>query len=244
MQLLFCLSLCHVLFVCGAGVDSTSNLTMLADPGAFKWTVHVTGAGMSHLRLLHSECNHFDAGIVVAVSSQLDEAATLQCWMPLGLLFPDTDSQHSVRVPAAYKGIRAAVGAQVPQQRHMFPSLKGQGRSWCVPVIITLPAGTFSKESVSPKQLCVAILKAECPEPTWCVARCLVWANNRRTDDFPRFCLLVASRTWFLLVSTLAAPAFHIESCTNADCLQYIVQAQTTALALAQAQHNQLGLAC
>ena len=38
-----------VLSVCGAGVDSTSCLTMLADPGAFKWTVHVTQAGMSHL---------------------------------------------------------------------------------------------------------------------------------------------------------------------------------------------------
>ena len=88
---------------------------MLTDTSSFRWTVHVTTAGLSCLRLLHAACNHFDAGIIVAVSSQFDETATLQCWMPLGLLFPASDSRYFVKVPADYKGIRAADGAKVPR---------------------------------------------------------------------------------------------------------------------------------
>ncbi|DBB03606.1 TPA: hypothetical protein ACH3X3_010939 [Trebouxia sp. C0006] len=98
------------------GVHEHMPFTQLRDVAEYKWTVQTT-SGVSNLTLVHADYSPCTSGFNVAVAPDMgDGIIPLRSRVPAGLIFPGSVEFNMVSVPCHYSGIRAAVGASVPQQ--------------------------------------------------------------------------------------------------------------------------------
>ena len=96
-----CFNLCSCSHVqCNlASVQSDLKFTSLRGCQDYGWTVH-TEAGMNKLVLVHEQHRQLQTGIIVAVSAYHDMGSVfLQCWMPVALLFPDSENTKAIKGP-------------------------------------------------------------------------------------------------------------------------------------------------